>query len=103
MQATTDNPRSPQAVSIADGEITFDARLVAERLGLTPELFMAEMARGIVYRQVEQGTGEDAGRTRVTFRYRASVWRCVIDADGRLMEGEGSKSGCPGTETRPRE
>ena len=101
MQATTDNPRPPQAVSIADGEIVFDARLVAERLGLTPEVFMAEMARGIVYRQVEQGTGEDAGRTRVTFRYRASVWRCVIDADGRLLDGAEAKAGRPGTETRP--
>ncbi len=86
MQAATDNPQSPQAVSIADGEITFDAGLVAARLGLAPDVFMQELARGIVYRQVERGTGEDAGRTRVTFRYRASVWRCIIDADGRLIE-----------------
>lgn len=86
MPAATDNPHPPQAVSITDGEITFDAGLVAARLGLTPDMFMAELARGIVYRQVEQGTGEDAGRTRVTFRYRATVWRCIVDADGRLIE-----------------
>ena len=86
MPAGPHNPQPPQAVTIVDGEITFDAGLVAARLGLTPEMFMAELARGIVYRQVEQGTGADAGRTRVTFRYRASVWRCVIEADGRLAE-----------------
>ena len=102
MQAAPHNPQTPQAVSIADGEITFDARLVAARLGLTPEMFMAELARGIVYRQVEQGTGEDAGRTRVTFRYRAAVWRCVIDADGRLIEDAATNAGRSGPTTLPR-
>lgn len=86
MQAVPQKPQPRQAVSIADSEITFDARLVSAHLGLAPDVFMQELARGIVYQQVEQGTGEDIGRTRVTFRYRASVWRCIIDADGRLVE-----------------
>ena len=41
---------------------------------------------GIVMRDAETGKDEDAGRTRLTFRYRARVWRVVVEADGSLIE-----------------
>jgi hypothetical protein len=44
------------------------------------------MRRGIVYGVVEQGVGEDAGRLRLTFRYRARSWTVVVEADGTLSE-----------------
>jgi hypothetical protein len=46
----------------------------------------AEMRRGIVYGVVERGVGEDAGRLRLTFRYRARSWTVVVEADGTLNE-----------------
>lgn len=50
---------------------TVDAELIAGKLGLSPEIFWREVQRGIVYSVVERGEGEDAGRVRLTFRYRA--------------------------------
>ena len=44
------------------------------------------MAHGRVTSVSETGVDEDAGRTRLTFRYGARVWRVVIEADGSLVE-----------------
>ena len=73
-------------ISIADGEITIDAELLAPRLGLSAAALKAEMRRGIVYGVAETGVGQDAGRTRVTFSYRARAWTVVVDPDGNLVE-----------------
>jgi hypothetical protein len=44
------------------------------------------LRRGIVHGVVERGVGEDAGRLRLTFRYRARSWTVVAEADGTLNE-----------------
>ena len=44
------------------------------------------MANGLVVSVAKTGVDEDAGRTRLTFRYRARIWRVVIEADGSLIE-----------------
>ena len=44
------------------------------------------MANGLVTSVAETGIDEDEGRTRLTFRYRARVWRVVIAGDGTLIE-----------------
>ena len=44
------------------------------------------MAKGLVTSVSETGRDEDAGRMRLTFRYRARVWRVVVEADGTLVE-----------------
>jgi hypothetical protein len=62
-----------------DGEVTIDARLIAPRLGLSPERFMAEVRRGLVYQVAEQGVATDAGRMRLTFRYRERECRVFVD------------------------
>lgn len=72
--------------SIVDGEITVDAELLASKLGLSSETLKQEMRRGLVYSTVERGEEEDAGNTRLTFRYRASVWRVVIEPNGKLVD-----------------
>ena len=74
------------AISIADGEITIDAELLASKLGLSAALLKAEMRNGIVSSVAETGINEDVGRTRLTFRYRSRAWTVVVDPDGNLVE-----------------
>ena len=62
---------SSAVVSQSEDGFTVDAEFIAGKLGLSPEIFWREVQRGIVYSVVERGEGEDAGRVRLTFRYRA--------------------------------
>ena len=66
--------------------ITIDADMLAPKLGLSPEALKAEMRKGTVSSVAETGINEDAGRTRVTFRYRSRAWTVVVDSDGNLVE-----------------
>lgn len=74
------------AVEVNNAQITIDAEVLAPRLGLTVEALKQNMAKGLVVSLAETGQDEDVGRTRLTFRYRARVWRVVIEADGSLLE-----------------
>ncbi|GAB5467936.1 MAG: DUF6522 family protein [Rhodospirillales bacterium] len=74
------------AVTVADGDITIAAEILAPGLGLSVSALKANMAKGLVTSVSETGQGEDAGRRRLTFRYRAKVWRVVVEPDGRLVE-----------------
>lgn len=75
-----DPAREPHAPAASvPGCPVVDAALVAPHLGLSPEAFWRELGRGIVYGVVERGEGEDAGRTRLTFRYRARSWSLVVE------------------------
>ena len=74
------------AIRIGDGEITIAADLLAPKLGLSVEALKAEMRRGYVYSVTEQGIEGDAGRTRLTFRYRTRWWTVVVEPDGTLVE-----------------
>ena len=76
----------PSAITIADGEITIDAELLAPKLGLSAAALKAEMRKGNVSSVAETGINEDAGRTRVTFRYRTRAWTVVVDPDGTLRD-----------------
>ncbi|MFT5487634.1 MAG: hypothetical protein ACI9JL_004249 [Paracoccaceae bacterium] len=77
---------SATIVSLYNGDITIDAEALAPKLGLTAGALKENMANGLVTSVAETGTNDDAGRTRLTFRFRARVWRVVIDADGTLTE-----------------
>ena len=74
------------AIEVGHTQITIAAEVLAPRLGLTVEALKENMAKGLVVSVTETGQDEDAGRTRLTFRYRARVWRVVIDTDGSLFE-----------------
>ena len=80
------SPVPASAIAIADGEITIDAELLAPKLGLSAEALKAEMRKGIVSSVAETGINEDAGRTRLTFRFHARAWTVVVDPDGNLVE-----------------
>ena len=69
-----------------DDAATVQAGFLAAKLGLSVDRLRAEMRRGIVYGVVERGVGEDAGRLRLTVRYRARSWTVVVEADGTLNE-----------------
>jgi len=77
---------SETVASIVDDDITINAEALAPKLGLTVEALKDNMANGLVMSVAETGMDEDAGRTRLTFRYRARVWRVVVEADGSLNE-----------------
>ena len=77
---------SSAAVTIEDGQITIAADLLAQKLGLSVEALKAEMRRGNVYSLGEQGIAEDAGCTRLTFRYRTRSWTVEVEPDGTLVE-----------------
>lgn len=79
-------PLSSNAICVDDGEITVEAEVLAPKLGLSIEALKENMAKGLVVSVTETGENEDAGRTRLTFRYRARVWRVVIESDGSLFE-----------------
>ena len=79
------NPSQP-AIEIHGDDVTIDAGYLAARLGLSVARLQAEMRRGIVYSVVERGLGEDAGRLRLTFRYRARTWTTVVQRDATVGE-----------------
>ena len=74
------------AVRRLDDGITVDAEILAPKLGLSVEALKAYMAQGLVTGVTETGIGDDAGRLRLTFRYRTKVWRVVVEPDGTLRE-----------------
>ena len=80
------SPVPASAITIADGEITIDAELLAPKLGLSAAALKAEMRKGNVSSVAETGIDEDAGRTRLTFKYRTRVWTGVINPDGTLVD-----------------
>jgi Family of unknown function (DUF6522) len=66
------------AIMLSKDNVLVKAEFVAEKLGLTPDFFWREMKRGIVHGVVERGDGDDAGRVRLTFRYRARSWSVTL-------------------------
>ena len=89
-------PPSSAAICVVQDEIIVEAEALAPKLGLSTEALRENMAKGLVVSVTETGENEDAGRTRLTFRYRARVWRVVIESDGSLFEDP-----LPALETRP--
>ena len=66
-------------VAFSEDGFVVEAELIGQKLGLSPNAFWREMNRGIVYGVVERGEGEDVGRTRLTFRYRARTWSVTLE------------------------
>ena len=77
---------APPIIEIHGDDVTVEASYLAARLGLPVDQLRTEMRRGIIYSVVERGTGEDAGRLRLTFRYRSRAWTVVVQRDGTLSE-----------------
>ena len=69
-----------------NGDWVVDPELVAPKLGLSAEAFREAMRDGQLTSLVERGEGEDAGRTRLTFRYGTQAWALRIEPDGTAFE-----------------
>lgn len=54
-------------VGIANGEVEVDARVIADGLGITPNVVQDEIREGKITSRCERGIDEDAGRHRLTF------------------------------------
>ena len=65
--------------SRAQRTVSSSRRSLSPATRSSPDAFWREMKRGIVYGVVERGEGEDAGRTRLTFRYRARSWSVTLE------------------------
>jgi hypothetical protein len=89
-ESITMNP-SPPVIEIHGDDVTVEASYLAARLGLSVDRLRAEMRRGIIYSAVERGMGEDAGRLRLTFCYRARAWTVVVQRDGTLSDASRSQ------------
>lgn len=63
-----------------------DAELVAKRFGLSVDRFREALRRAEIVTVCEAGEGEDAGRTRLTFRRGALLWRFVLHPNGTVTE-----------------
>ena len=74
------------AIAGSDGDFTVSASIVAEALHLPEPKLREEMAAGNVVSTVERGEGEDAGRYRLTFRYRSRYFCILIEPDGTASE-----------------
>jgi hypothetical protein len=78
-QIVQDEEHPAKAITRSEDDFVVDAVLVAAKLGLSPAEFWREMQRGIVYGVVERGEGDDAGRTRLTFRYRSRSCTVMLE------------------------
>jgi hypothetical protein len=83
-------PVSDNAITFSDEGVEIDATLAAEKLGLSPELFWQNMQKGRVYGLVERGESEDAGRVRITLRYRSRTWSTIVTPSTERAMGSGS-------------
>jgi hypothetical protein len=75
----------PFATRDATGAIVVPAEEIARGLGISIEMFLAGLRAGIVYQAAEQGLGSDAGRRRLTFRFRHRQFRVIVDEEGYVV------------------
>jgi hypothetical protein len=67
------------------GDFILDPALLAQRFALSDERFRRLLRAGQVRSSVEQGSGEDEGRKRLTVRCGNRAWTAVVDAGGHVV------------------
>ncbi|HEX5325523.1 MAG TPA: DUF6522 family protein [Acetobacteraceae bacterium] len=65
--------------STGAADITLPAELIASQFGLSPDRFMLALRLGQIRQVTEHGSDDDAGRVRITFRYRRRRCQVVVD------------------------
>ena len=80
-----------KTIEFEQGAFTVDADVIAAVLGIEPARVQPLMRDGKITSVCERGVGEDAGRLRLTFRYRARAWTVVVQPDGTLSEAPWSQ------------
>jgi hypothetical protein len=72
-------------ISIENGSIEIDARLLAEALDLDASEFMTLVRSGQITSVSERGVGSDEGQFRLTFFFRGKRLRLIVDRFGRQI------------------
>jgi len=76
-----------------DGSPIVDAAVLAGRFGLTPDLLLDHLRIGFVRSRVEIGTGDDAGKRRLSVRIGNRVWIAIVNENGCVLSEEMQYSG----------
>lgn len=79
-------PVPPDVLGWQDGQVTVDPDYIAPKLGLTPETLRKGLQSGAVMGVTEEGSGGDAGKTRVILRAPQRAWAAEILPDGSARE-----------------
>ncbi len=72
-------------LDVTDGQITIDAHDLAPLIGCAPADVPELMRSGKITSVFETGAGEDAGRFRVSFRYKTTRVRLTCQDDGTVL------------------
>ena len=75
-------------IEFEDGAVSIDAAVIAAGLGIDPALVQWHMRNGRITSLCERGTDEDAGRHRLTFRFRDRSFRVTADDTGKIIGQE---------------
>ena len=73
-------------VEVTQDGFVVDAEVIAEAFGLEAKDVQPLMRSGEVTSVSETGVGEDAGRSRITFRYNGRTLRLVVDTEGTILK-----------------
>jgi hypothetical protein len=68
-----------ESITCSKDGFTVDAELVARNLGIPTAIFWRALKLGLVHSLVERGEEQDAGRTRLTFRYCGRSWSVTLN------------------------
>lgn len=72
-------------ITIAAGDFTVDAGLLAGAFALDQDMVQAKMRAGEITSLCATGVGEDAGRFQLTFHYQARALRLIVDESGAVL------------------
>ncbi|WP_339745885.1 DUF6522 family protein [uncultured Maricaulis sp.] len=72
-------------VTIAAGDFTVDASLLAGAFALDQDTVQARMRAGEITSACATGVGEDAGRFQLTFHYQTRALRLIVDESGAVL------------------
>lgn len=72
-------------IELTENGVTVSATDLGPLLGLPPAEVPGKMRSGEITSMHEMGTGEDAGRFRVTFWYAGQRVRLTCDSDGTVL------------------
>jgi len=79
-------PLPPGAIDWDGDQALIDPEYLAPKLGLTPDTLRAGLRNGDIVSISETGTGEDAGKIRLTVRTPQRAWSAEVFTDGTARE-----------------
>lgn len=69
-----------------DGAVQIDATIVADGLGIAPQLLLDHMRAGEITGLSEEGIDSEKGRYRLTFFSKHRRFRVIVDESGGIIQ-----------------